>query len=216
MKKIEKKIFSDRKNYTKDQLDEKLIEKNPIVQFEKWLELAIKADVEEPHVTVLSTATKTGKPSARIVLLRKFSENGFSFYTNYTSRKGKELAQNPYATLTFFWQSLEKQIRIEGIIEKQTKAESDEYFASRPHESKIGAWASPQSKTIKNRSEIDTAFAAYEKKFSRTEIPRPSHWGGYVLKPTIIEFWQGRKGRLHDRVLYTLKKNVWTISRLAP
>ncbi|MEO6883563.1 MAG: pyridoxamine 5'-phosphate oxidase [Bacteroidia bacterium] len=216
MKQLEKKIFSARKNYEKSSLDEKLVMKNPIEQFEKWFELAVKSNVPEPNTMILSTASRKGKPSARIVLLRKFSDKGFYFYTNYTSRKGKELAENPFAALTFYWQSLEKQIRIEGTIKKQTKEESDIYFASRPYESKIGAWASAQSKPIKNRSEFEKAFSDFEKKFSGTEIPRPPHWGGYVLSPMSIEFWQGRSGRLHDRILYSLKKNVWTTSRLAP
>jgi pyridoxamine 5'-phosphate oxidase len=165
----------------------------------------------------LATAGKTGKPSARIVLLKGFTHEGFQFFTNYESHKGEELKQNPQACLVFFWKELERQVRIEGIVEKVSAAESDEYFNSRPAGSKIGAWASPQSKVIASREILEEKVSSVEKRFAGTEIERPGHWGGYILKPALIEFWQGRPSRLHDRILYTrIEKNKWKIERLAP
>jgi pyridoxamine 5'-phosphate oxidase len=213
---LRKHINSLRHDFAKETLDEKDVSKDPVLQFEKWFKEAIDAKVNEPNAMTIATATKDGKPSARIVLLRNFNENGFVFYTNYTSRKGDEILENPHAALLFFWPELERQVRIEGILQKQTPEESDIYFQSRPRESKIGAWASEQSKIISSRKLLDSEYEKISKKYPDKNIPRPPHWGGYVLKPVSIEFWQGRHNRLHDRVLYTLKKNNWKIERIAP
>ena len=164
----------------------------------------------------LATCNHNGRPSARIVLLKGLSNDGFVFFTNYESRKGKELAENPHASLLFFWKELERQVRIEGKVTKTTDEESNEYFLSRPQESKIGAWSSPQSSVIKERGELERNVEIYQEQFSNGEIPKPPHWGGYVVKPVRIEFWQGRPGRLHDRLQYSLDGDKWIIERLAP
>ncbi len=205
-----------RHDFSKQTLDEKDVNKNPILQFEKWFKEAVDAKVNEPNAMTLCTATVDGKPSARILLLRNFDENGFVFYTNYASRKGEEMASNPNVALLFFWPELERQVRIEGTLKKQSEQESDEYFNSRPRESKLGAWTSAQSKIISNRKVLDEELEKYSKKYPTENVPRPPHWGGYILKPIAIEFWQGRPSRLHDRVLYTSENNHWKISRLAP
>lgn len=198
-------------------LDESVVDVNAIVQFEKWFEDAVNAKVPDANAMVLSTATSDGKPSARVLLLRNFNESGFVFYSNYHSKKSMDMEQNPFAAITFFWQSLQRQVRIEGIVEKQSAAESDIYFNSRPRGSKMGAWVSPQSNVIPGRSYIDDKLAEFEKKFPDDNIPRPAYWGGFLLKPTSIEFWQGRPSRLHDRLLYVLQSdNTWKIQRLAP
>ena len=216
MDEINEYINSLRQDYSRETLDEKQVNPNPILQFEKWFKEAVGVKVNEPHAMTLATANKSGFPSARIVLLRNFDENGFVFYTNYTSRKGEDILANPNAALLFFWQELQRQVRIEGILTKQTEHESDEYFNSRPLETKIGAWASAQSKIIPNRASLDNEVQRLAQHYKDGNIPRPSHWGGYILKPTYIEFWQGRPSRLHDRVLYSLENNLWKISRLAP
>jgi pyridoxamine 5'-phosphate oxidase len=164
----------------------------------------------------VSTATKDGKPSARILLLRNFNENGFVFYTNYTSRKGVEIGLNPYCALLFFWPELERQVRIEGILQKQTANESDLYFNTRPRGSKLGAWTSEQSKVIESREVLEKEYQKLSENFPGENIPRPANWGGFILKPLSIEFWQGRPSRLHDRILYTQESNNWKIERLAP
>ncbi len=208
--------MSIRQEYKKHTLDEKDVNPNPFLQFAEWFQLAEKSNLMEYYIMTLATADKDGKPSARIVLLRNFDENGFVFYTNYTSRKGNDILENPNAALLFFWQDLERQVRIEGTLTKQTAAESDAYFESRPFESKLGAWTSEQSKVIESRNVLDERFAQVSKKYADGNVPRPPHWGGYVLKPTHIEFWQGRPSRLHDRILFTLENNVWKMERLAP
>ena len=210
-------IAAIRKEYKLESLHEKQIEEDPFKQFEKWWHEVMKSNIDEANAMTLATAGKTGKPSARIVLLKGFTHEGFQFFTNYESHKGEELKQNPQACLVFFWKELERQVRIEGIVEKVSAAESDEYFNSRPAGSKIGAWASPQSKVIASREILEEKVSSVEKKFAGTEIERPGHWGGYILKPALIEFWQGRPSRLHDRILYTrIEKNKWKIERLAP
>ena len=210
-------IAAIRKEYKLESLHEKQIEEDPFKQFEKWWYEVMKSNIDEANAMTLATADKAGKPSARIVLLKGFTHEGFQFFTNYESHKGEELKQNPQACLVFFWKELERQVRIEGIVEKVSAAESDEYFNSRPAGSKIGAWASPQSKVIASREILEEKVSSIEKKFSGTEIERPGHWGGYILKPALIEFWQGRPSRLHDRILYTrIEKNKWKIERLAP
>ena len=219
MKKMEDlKLFINtlRHDFSKQTLDKKDVNNNPFVQFEKWIKEAIEAQVNEPNAMTLCTATKEGKPSARIVLLRNFTEDGFIYYTNYTSRKGIEISDNPNCAILFFWPELERQIRIEGEVQKQTSEESDLYFNTRPRESKIGAWTSSQSKVISDREVLNKEFEINSNKYPTDMIPRPVFWGGYVVKPLTIEFWQGRPNRLHDRILYTKENNNWKIDRLAP
>jgi len=209
-------IQSLRQDYRSAELKDNDINKNPIKQFEKWFADAMEAQLYEPNVMTLATADKSGKPNARIVLLKGFDENGFSFYTNYLSQKGKEIKKNPQACLVFFWAELERQVRIEGKIEKLSKEASEKYFHSRPIGSQIGAIVSPQSQIITDRTvlehKVDELTAQYEGK----AIPKPSHWGGYIVKPTAIEFWQGRTSRLHDRIKYDLINGKWQMNRLAP
>lgn len=205
-----------RVDYKKHKLEEEDVNKNPIFQFEKWFQDAKDANVHEPYAMTLATANKAGQPTARIVLMRKFDEKGFVFYTNYLSRKGNDILENPKAGLLFFWQDLERQVRIEGVLEKDTEQESDMYFQSRPHESKIGAWTSEQGKVIANRKVLEERFLEYSEKYPDEFVPRPPHWGGYLLRPTAIEFWQGRPSRLHDRILFTLENSIWKMERLAP
>jgi pyridoxamine 5'-phosphate oxidase len=177
----------------------------------------LNSEIEEVNAMTLATVTAEGFPSARIVLLKGYTEEGFVFFTNYQSHKGKELEQNPRACLVFFWKALERQVRIEGMVEKIAAADSEAYFQSRPVGSQIGAWASPQSTVISGREVIENNVVELEKKYTNTSIPRPEHWGGYIVKPVNIEFWQGRSSRLHDRILYTAQKDLsWKIERLAP
>lgn len=209
-------LNSIRHDFAKQTLDELDVIDNPIDQFAKWFEEAVGAQVIDPNAMTLCSATKEGKPSARIVLLRNFSENGFVYYSNYNSRKGSEIADNPNCALLFFWPELERQIRIEGIVQKQSSEESDLYFNSRPRESKLGAWTSEQSKIISNREVLNKEYEKISLQYPDENVPRPPHWGGYLLKPSTIEFWQGRPNRLHDRILYRIENNNWKIERLAP
>ena len=212
-----KNIADLRKEYKMQTLLESDIEINPFAQFTKWWDDALKSEIDEMNAMTLATADANAIPSARIVLLKDFSEEVFVFYTNYRSLKGKELEKNPNACLVFFWKELERQVRISGQVKKVSTTESDEYFASRPEGSRIGAWASPQSSVITSREVIEVKAAAYQQEFTDGNIPRPPHWGGYIVIPAVIEFWQGRPNRLHDRIQYTLKENaVWKIERLAP
>jgi pyridoxamine 5'-phosphate oxidase len=204
-----------RYDFSKGSLDEKEVDASPFIQFERWFKQAVEAKVIEPNAMMLATCGSDGKPSARVLLLRNFNENGFVFYTNYHSRKGVQSQENGFAAMSFFWPELERQVRIEGGLVKQSPEESDAYFASRPRQSKIGAWVSPQSHVIANRKQLDDKFEQMEKEFGE-EVPRPPHWGGFVLQPVSIEFWQGRSGRLHDRILYTKEEKGWRIERLAP
>lgn len=204
-----------RRDFVKTSFDEQNADNNPFKQFEVWFEEAVKGKAAEPNGMVLSTVNKKGRPSSRIVLLRGLGNNGFNFFTNYNSRKGRELKQNPYACLLFFWPELERQIRIEGKIEIASEEISDEYFALRPRNSRIGACASPQSKVLKSRKELEKMVDAINAKYTE-DVPRPKNWGGYVLKATYYEFWQGRQSRLHDRICYTLKGKKWVKQRLAP
>jgi len=204
-----------RHDFLKAAFDEKDADKDPFKQFENWFSNAAQSKVAEPNAMVLSTVAKTGKPSSRVVLLRGFENNTFTFFTNYDSRKGKNIKENNYACLLFFWPELERQIRIEGKIEKATAKTSDTYFASRPLNSRIGACASPQSKVLKNRQQLEKLVMAINAKYS-SDIPRPKNWGGYVLKATYYEFWQGRESRLHDRICYSFKNKKWLKQRLAP
>ncbi len=211
-------IASIRKEYTEAVLIEEEAKKNPIEQFTKWWNDALKAAIIEVNAMTLSTASSDGMPSARIVLLKEFNEKGFVFFTNYNSFKGQQLAENPKACLCFFWKELERQVRITGIVQKVSAEENDAYFNSRPKASQVGALTSPQSQVIESRKWLDTHYENLSEQFKdANEIPRPSHWGGYLVKPVIVEFWQGRPGRLHDRLQYTLQQNgEWKIERLAP
>ncbi len=209
-------VASLRLSYNQNELLEENVLSNPFQQFEKWFEEALSAQILEPNAMHLATVSE-GKPHGRIVLLKGFDERGFTFFSNYTSNKGQEIAENEYIALTFFWGDLERQIRIEGRIEKVSSQESDEYHNVRPRGSQIGAWVSNQSKVIDGRKPLEDSLLAYEKRFENSEpIPRPPHWGGYRVTPNSIEFWQGRPNRLHDRILYSKNKNDWKIERLSP
>lgn len=210
-------IADIRNNYSRQALDDASVAQHPMEQFNIWLNEAITAEAMEPTAMVLSTVNTEGKPSARVVLLKDVSDAGLTFFTNYESRKGSDLEVNPVAAATFFWPVLERQVRVEGSVEKVPDTISDTYFHSRPKGSQIGAWVSPQSREIPGRQYLEEADAHYTKQFSSLqEIPRPKHWGGYLLKPDHIEFWQGRPNRLHDRILYEAEQNEWHIKRLAP
>ena len=205
-----------RQEYRSAELAETDVESNPILQFKKWFTEAVDSQIYEPNVMTLATANSDGKPSARIVLLKGFDEDGFVFFTNYDSDKGKDLAENPQASLVFFWAELERQVRIDGVVSKIDAEESTAYFHSRPAGSQIGASASPQSSVIPNRESLEEKVAQLSTEYKDKEIPRPLHWGGYLVEPTHIEFWQGRPSRLHDRLNYQLVDGSWIINRLAP
>src|SRR5687768_89054 len=205
-----------RKDYRQQSLSESEVEAGPMKQFEKWWDEAVKSQAEEVNAMTLATCNSKGRPSARIVLLKGFSEKGFIFFTNYESKKGMELKENPYACLVFFWKELERQVRIEGVVQKISEAESDEYFLLRPEGSRISAWSSSQSSIIKDRNILEKNVEHYREAFANGNIPRPPFWGGYIVKPTSVEFWQGRPNRLHDRLLYTQTGTGWKIERLAP
>jgi len=207
-------LASLRLNYLLNELVEENVLKNPFKQFEKWFNEALEAQILEPNAMHLATVSN-GKPHGRIVLLKGFDENGFVFYTNYESNKGKEIGETPFASLTFFWGGMERQVRIEGNIVKTSAQESDEYFQSRPHGSQIGAWVSHQS-SIVTRQELEQKQQELEALYANKTIPRPAYWGGYRVIPERIEFWQGRPSRLHDRILFTKVENDWKIDRLSP
>lgn len=210
-------IAAIRKTYSQKTLSENDIDANPFKQFDKWWQEALTSDIDEVNAMTLATSSADGIPSARIVLLKGFSEDGFTFYTNYNSYKGKQLLENPKACLVFFWKELERQIRITGIVQKTSDKDSEEYFQSRPFESRVGATVSPQSTAIENREWLEKRYTDLEKKLNGNKVERPVHWGGYIVKPVIIEFWQGRPSRLHDRIEYSLQENgEWIIQRLAP
>ena len=209
-------IADIRKDYKLRSLNEKDVAPDAINQFTNWWKEALDSNIDEINAMTLATASKEGIPSARIVLLKGYTERGFVFFTNYNSKKGIDIAENNHATLLFFWKELERQVNISGTIEKVSDEESDTYFYSRPVGSRIGAWSSPQSKVIDSRQILETNAEEYSEQFGKN-VPRPPHWGGYIVKPQKIEFWQGRPSRLHDRILYTLTyKETWQIERLAP
>lgn len=210
-------IADIRKDYLSRSLSEADIAADPIRQFEKWWSETLASEIEEPNAMTLATASPDGFPSARIVLLKGFDKDGFVFFTNYKSYKGTQLEENPKACLVFFWKELERQVRITGIVQKVSNAESDTYFKSRPLGSQVGAMISPQSQVIESREWLEKKYEQAALKSNETDVNRPAFWGGFVVKPVIIEFWQGRKSRLHDRIQYTLEENgKWKIERLAP
>ncbi len=215
---MNKNIAAIRQEYTLKSLDEREVSKNPIEQFNNWLAEALDSMLYEPTAMHIATVDENGRPSGRIVLLKGVENNGLVFYTNYDSRKGLQLIKHPQACITFFWPELERQIRIEGLVEKVSSEMSDEYFNSRPVSSRLGAIASPQSKKIESRDILEAEFSKVIDSYKNIEIIRPDHWGGFILKPDYFEFWQGRSSRLHDRIVYEQiqKSNDWTISRLAP
>lgn len=214
---LNQQVAALRKDYRLAALDESEVEQHPVKQFEKWWQDAINSQLDEPNAMTLATSTPEGRPSARIVLLKSFDTDGFIFFTSYESRKGVEMAANPQVSLLFFWRELERQVRIDGRVSKTTAAISDEYYHTRPMGSRIGAIASPQSRVIPHRSFLEEQVNIVAAKYVLEEPPRPQHWGGYIVKPALVEFWQGRSNRLHDRVQYTLEENgMWKIERLAP
>lgn len=210
-------IADIRRDYSLKTLLETEVANNPFLQFGDWWQQAIESEIDEVNAMTLATASPEGVPAARIVLLKAYDEKGFVFFTNYDSAKGRDLTENPKASLLFFWKELERQVRITGLVEKVSVAENDDYFLSRPTGSQIGAWASPQSHVIENRSWLENRVKELDEKFKTEPLTRPPHWGGYRVKPVIIEFWQGRSSRLHDRLQYSLQDDGgWKIERLAP
>ncbi len=209
-------LSESRREYSRHSLDLEDLDLDPIRQFQNWFQEASLSEIAEPNAMTLATATRDGRPSARTVLLRSCDERGFSFFTNYRSRKARELDDNPYAALVFYWHDLERQVRIEGSVVRVSEAESDAYFESRPLGSRLGAWASPQSEVIGDRAELEGRCRELELQYPDGEIPRPPHWGGYRVVPEVFEFWQGRPSRLHDRFRYVHEPQGWRIERLAP
>lgn len=210
-------IADIRKEYAMHALSEADVQANPLQQFSIWWNEALQAEIEEVNAVTLATASADGLPTARTVLLKGFDERGFVFYTNYNSQKAAQLEENPRATLLFFWKELERQVRITGLVEKTSAEESDAYYHSRPEGSRLGAWASPQSSTIESREWLENKVSEMEKTFTNGNLNRPPHWGGYRVKPVIVEFWQGRPSRLHDRIQYSIQTGGnWKIERLAP
>jgi pyridoxamine 5'-phosphate oxidase len=206
-----------RTEYSKAILEVQTVHHDPMQQFISWFNDAYSAEAKEPNAMTLSTINAAGKPTARIVLLKGIENDRFVFYTNYQSNKGRDLEMNPACALTFFWPDLERQVRIEGIAVRLDQVTSEEYFQSRPRNAQLGAWASPQSAQIENRQLLEQRIKQLEEKFKGQEVlPKPQQWGGYAVEPILIEFWQGRESRLHDRLLYTREENAWKISRLAP
>ncbi len=205
-----------RKEYRQASLNEAELRADPFSQFKYWFEQAISAQLPEPNAMILSTVSVSGAPSSRTVLLKELDSQGFVFFSNYASRKGREIAVNQQVCLLFYWAELERQVRIEGQIETISAADSDAYFASRPRGSQLGAWASSQSERLDSRETLEQTLQALEQEYADKAIPRPPHWGGYRVVPNAVEFWQGRPSRLHDRLLYQLEGQTWRVSRLSP
>jgi len=205
-----------RKEYTSAGLHEADVDRDPIAQFHAWFENVVDAGLHEPNAMILATAARDGRPSARTVLLKGYDQRGFVFYTNYEGRKAIELETNPMCALLFYWGELERQVRIEGRVSRLPGEESDRYFASRPRGSRLGAWASQQTRPVENRKILEERLRALETEYEGREIPRPPFWGGYRVEPETIEFWQGRENRLHDRLVYSRRKEGWKIERLQP
>jgi pyridoxamine 5'-phosphate oxidase len=213
---MNKKIASIRREYCLKELTRESVSENPLIQFRIWLEEALAAEVQYPTAMNLATSGRNGQPSARVVLLKDLNERGLSFFTNYESKKARQMVENPRAALVFFWPELERQVRFEGMTEKVSRQESDEYFSTRPEGSKAGAWASRQSTVLASRDELESEMLKVTSRYNGRDIPRPPHWGGYRLLPAAVEFWQGRESRLHDRIEYLLDNDAWVINRLSP
>ena len=206
-----------RREYSLGSLRRQDLLPDPIAQFRVWFDAAVAAGLTEPNAMTLSTVTSDGKPSARIVLLKGVDDRGFSFFTNYESRKGKELAANPHAALTFLWKEMERQVRVEGTVSKVSAEESESYFRTRPRNSRLGAWGSNQSEVIANREVLEKNMADFQARYPGDDVPLPPNWGGYIVKPLAIEFWQGQRSRLHDRLVYRRQPDdSWLVERLAP
>lgn len=209
-------LFNVRRDFSLKTLDEEDVLPHPIDMLQQWLDEAIQAEALEPTAMTVSTVSAEGRPSSRVVLVKKINQKGLIFFSNYDSHKGKDIAANNQVALNFIWHELERQVRIEGIIEKVSDEESEKYFKMRPRESQIGAWVSPQSKVIPNREYLNQKIEEITLQFEDKEMDKPTYWGGYIIKPAYFEFWQGRKSRLHDRIQYTPDGNNWKIERLAP
>ncbi|KST67668.1 pyridoxamine 5'-phosphate oxidase [Mastigocoleus testarum] len=214
---MDRTVADLRKDYTLQELNETEVDPNPVIQFQKWFDQVCSVDIPEPNAMTVATVSSEGKPSARMVLLKDYDGRGFVFYTNYNSRKGQELIANPHAALVFWWAQLERQVRITGSVEKISAQESDEYFHSRPFNSRLGAWTSNQSEIVSSRQTLEQRLRELQAKYQDLEVPRPPHWGGFRVIPAEIEFWQGRSSRLHDRLLYSRHDDdTWEIERLSP
>jgi pyridoxamine 5'-phosphate oxidase len=205
-----------RRDYSRARLDEASVHPDPLVEFARWFEEALKAESRDPNAMTLATASPDGTPSARIVLLKGFDERGFVFFTDYRSRKGEELEKNPRAALVFYWPELERQVRIAGTVSVTEREESEQYFGSRPRGSRISAWISHQSQVIGSRQQLEAQISQIERRYPGDDVPLPPYWGGFRLRPQSIEFWQGRPNRLHDRIRYTRDSERWRIERLSP
>ncbi len=213
----ERELSQLRQEYVAGGLAEEDLEPEPVAMFRRWLHDVVTAGVHEPNAMVLATVGREGRPSSRMVLLKGLDERGFAFYTNYDSRKGADLAANPHCALLFPWHGLERQVRVEGTASRLTEEENAAYFGSRPRASQIGAWASPQSRVVASRAELDRRYDEVAARFPEgSDVPLPPHWGGYLVVPEMMEFWQGRRGRMHDRLVYRRDAEVWTAARLAP
>lgn len=214
---MEKGLANIRTDYTKLKLGEDMLLSNPFTQFEKWMNEALVQKVMEPNAMTIATVNSEGKPSLRVVLLKGFDEKGFVFFTNYESKKGEEMLQNPSVALNFFWMTMERQVRIEGVVRKIDEAASISYFQSRPKESQVSAWASPQSQEVESREILESKVHELEKQYQlEAVLPKPAFWGGYIVEPTYFEFWQGRANRLHDRLVFEKLENSWKMKRIAP
>lgn len=205
-----------RHEYAHATLDVKDVGSDPFTQFDLWMNEAIRAHIPEPHAMHLATCDAQGQPAVRVVLLRQYDSQGFVFYTNYLSAKGQEIASNPKAAINFFWQPIERQVRISGTLSMLSPETSDAYFAGRPYDSQLGAWASNQSEVLQSREQLEEKLKHLAKTYAPGNVPRPPHWGGYILQPHKIEFWQGRPGRVHDRILFSRENENWKITRLSP